>query len=56
MRQVRDRIQESIEDRPRQIYVVYYNPVHRGMFDEAGWLKLVSEPGVCCVYMNLPSL
>jgi predicted RNA methylase len=54
MRQVRDRIRKSIETCPRRICVVYYNPVHRDVLTEGGWLQLVRESELWCAYMNCP--
>jgi histone methylation protein DOT1 len=52
MRVVRENIRRSIEARPRQVYVLYYNPAHREVFDEVPWLKLVKESPEYCVYVN----
>jgi predicted RNA methylase len=54
MRQVLDRIRKSIETCPRQICIVYYNPVHRDVLTEDGWLQLTRESELYCAYMNLP--
>ena len=43
MRQVRDNLRRSIERHPRTAYIVYYNALHREVFDEAPWLQLVKD-------------
>lgn len=52
MRRVLDNIRTSIESHPRQVYLLYYNPVHRDVFDHARWLTLMYESSEYCIYRS----
>jgi predicted RNA methylase len=52
MRGVCENIGRSLEKRPRRVYVVYYNAVHREVFDKAQWLTIIEDADEYCVYTN----
>ncbi len=52
MREVRERIRESLAVNQREIYIVYHNAAHRDAFDEVPWLEVVRESSGYCVYRN----
>ena len=41
------RIQESIENNPRELVIYYHKPVHRHVLDETSWLQKVGEYRGC---------
>jgi hypothetical protein len=55
MRAVSENIRRSLELRSRPVFIVYYNPVCREVFDQAPWLKMLTESPEYCVYANRTS-
>jgi SAM-dependent methyltransferase len=50
MRTVVGNIRSSLVSAPREIYILYFMPVHRGLLDEAGFLTLVRQASWYCIY------
>jgi hypothetical protein len=55
MRAVSENIRRSLELRSRPVFIVYYNPVCREVFDQAPWLELMAETPEYRVYANRTS-
>jgi tRNA G46 methylase TrmB len=43
-------IWQSIAATPREIYILYFIPVHRRLLDESGFLSMVKETSRYCIY------
>jgi predicted RNA methylase len=54
LQRVRDNLERSLKATPRPAYVLYYNPVHREVFDQAPWLSLIGESPDWCTYFARP--
>lgn len=50
MQTIVENIRNSLAAAPRDIYVVYFMPVHRKLFDEADFLTLVKQASWYCIY------
>jgi len=50
MQTVLQNIRNSLAVAPRDIYILYFMPVHRRLFDEAGFLTLVKQASWYCIY------
>lgn len=50
MRAVWDRLRESFRLKPRSLFVVYVNPLHRRLFDEAAELRCAYTDAAVVVY------
>ena len=50
MRTVLENIRNSLAAAPRDIYIVYFMPVHRKLFDEADFLSMVKQTSWYCIY------
>jgi len=49
---VLENIRRSLDDRPRKLYVVYFNPAYREVFDSAAWLVPLKRDRDFCIYEN----
>jgi hypothetical protein len=45
VRRFADNLRRSLEQRPRHVIIVYYNPMFRETFDEAPFLREITAPG-----------
>jgi len=54
MRLVFSNIEDSIRRHFRDIYIAYLKPIHRGVFDQAAFLKVVKETERYVIYKNKP--
>ena len=50
MQKVLQNIGSSLAAAPREIYILYFIPVHRKLLDEAGFLTRVKEASWYCIY------
>ncbi len=51
MRTIVENIRNSLAAAPREIYIVYFMPVHRKLFDEAGFSDL-GETGILVLHLH----
>jgi hypothetical protein len=47
---VLENIRRSVNQAPREVYVVYVSPMHRDLFDAMPWLTKLSGNSVFCIY------
>ncbi len=50
MRKVLGNIQNSLREHPRQVYIIYNNPVHGAFLDRAEFLEKVESKEKYCIY------
>jgi SAM-dependent methyltransferase len=51
LERVAENIRRSLVSVPRPVFIVYYNPVHREVFDTAAWLRLWKASDDFCIYV-----
>jgi SAM-dependent methyltransferase len=47
---VLENIHRSLNQAPREVYIVYVSPMHRDLFDAMPWLTRLTENSVFCIY------
>lgn len=52
LRAVWDRLRGSIRQRPRPLFIVYVNPMHRRLFDESSELRCIYDEPAVVVYRS----
>ena len=50
MQTVLENIRDSLAAAPRELYIVYFMPVHRILFDEVDFLTLMKQASWYCIY------
>jgi SAM-dependent methyltransferase len=52
MQQVLLNIENALATEPRDIYILYFKPVHRNLLDESKFLTLVKQASWYCIYKS----
>lgn len=50
MRKVLENIRRSLAAAPREVYILYFMPMHRNLLDESGFLAPVKQTSWYCIY------
>jgi hypothetical protein len=52
MARVIQNIEESLQKNPRQVYLIYYNPIARKPIDRSPRFRLIAEASTYCIYRS----